>query len=66
MANKIETYSPKNIKPRMNLNYNMYVGNTDLATYYGIPLRSKYPDSEILFQKQKISRDVQNIWCWKL
>ena len=28
---------------------------------YGVPLRSKYPDSEILFQKQKISRDVQNM-----
>ena len=29
--------------------------------HYGVPLRSKYPDSEILFQKQKISRDVQNM-----
>ena len=28
---------------------------------YGVPLRSKYPDSEMLFQKQKISRDVQNM-----
>ena len=27
----------------------------------GVPLRSKYPDSEMLFQKQKISRDVQNM-----
>ena len=27
----------------------------------GIPLQSKYPDSEMLFQKQKISRDVQNM-----
>ena len=29
--------------------------------HYGVPLRSKYPDSEMLFQKQKISRDVQNM-----
>ena len=28
---------------------------------YGVPLRSKYPNSEILFQKQNISRDVQNM-----
>ena len=28
---------------------------------YGVPLRSKYPDSEMLFQKQNISRDVQNM-----
>ena len=28
---------------------------------YGVPLRSKYPDSEMLFQKQKISRDAQNM-----
>ena len=27
----------------------------------GIPLQSKYPDSEMLFQKQKIRRDVQNM-----
>ena len=29
--------------------------------FYGVPLRSKSPDSEMLFQKQKISRDVQNM-----
>ena len=30
--------------------------------FYGVPLRSKYPDSEMLFQKkQKVSRDVQNM-----
>ena len=28
---------------------------------YGVPLRSKYPNSEMLFQKQSISRDVQNM-----
>ena len=28
---------------------------------YGVPLRSKYPDSEMLFQKQNISRDLQNM-----
>ena len=28
---------------------------------YGVPLRSKYPNSEMLFQKQNISRDVQNM-----
>ena len=28
---------------------------------YGVPLRSKYPDSEILLQKRKISRDIQNV-----
>ena len=28
---------------------------------YGVPLRSKYPDKEMLFQKQKNSRDVQNM-----
>ena len=32
-----------------------------VGVYYGVPLRSKYPDSEMLFQKQKISRDVQNM-----
>ena len=32
-----------------------------MSLTYGVPLRSKYPDSEILFQKQKISRDVQNM-----
>ena len=35
--------------------------NTHVSSIYGVPLRSKYPDSEILFQKQKISRDVQNM-----
>ena len=33
----------------------------DIHDNYGVPLRSKYPDSEMLFQKQKISRDVQNM-----
>ena len=28
---------------------------------YGVPLRSKYPDSEMLFQNQNISRDLQNM-----
>ena len=28
---------------------------------YGVPLRSKYPDSEMLFQKQNNSRDLQNM-----
>ena len=27
----------------------------------GVPLQSKYPDGEMLFQKQKIRRDVQNM-----
>ena len=36
-----------------------YVGIFEAS--YGVPLRLKYPDSEMLFQKQKISRDVQNM-----
>ena len=32
-----------------------------LSWEYGVPLRSKYPDSEMLFQKQNISRDLQNM-----
>ena len=28
---------------------------------YGVPLRSKYPNSEMLFPKQNISREVQNM-----
>ena len=28
---------------------------------YGVSFRSKYPDNEMLFQKPKISRDVQNM-----
>ena len=33
----------------------------DVSHDYGVPLRSKYPDSEMLFQKQNISRDLQNM-----
>ena len=35
--------------------------STPSESAYGVPLRSKYPDSEMLFQKQKISPDVQNM-----
>ena len=31
------------------------------GAYYGVPLRSKCPDIEMLFLKPKISRDVQNM-----
>ena len=34
---------------------------SSFTSSYGVPLRSKYPDSEMFFQKQKISRDVQNM-----
>ena len=34
---------------------------TMIPLVYGVPLRSKYPDSEMLFQKQNISRDLQNM-----
>ena len=33
---------------------------TPCTPFYGVPLRSKYPDIEMLFQKPKISRDIQN------
>ena len=39
----------------------LMVFNKLLSLSYGVPLRSKYPDSEMLFQKQKISRDAQNM-----
>ena len=32
-----------------------------ITRMYGVPLPSKYPDIEMLFQKPKISRDVQNM-----
>ena len=31
-----------------------------VTPFYGVPLGSKYPDIEMLFQKPKISRDIQN------
>ena len=34
MANKIET-SPKNIKPRMNLNHNIYIGKLIMRSFQG-------------------------------
>ena len=37
------------------LAYNIY----SFTVGYGVPLRSKYPDSEMLFQKQKY---VQNMY----
>ena len=42
-------------------NDSFHIVVTIITVTYGVPLRSKYRDSEILFQKQKLSRDVQNM-----
>ena len=41
--------------------FSSVVNTPSMTPEYGVPLRSKYPDSEMLFQKQNNSRDLQNM-----